>query len=408
VLGAEPGSVGVTAAAGCTWTAASNAGWITVTGGSTGTGNGTVSFSAAPHSGPRRSGTLMVAGHTFTVTQAESCSYAVTPEQRSVPASGEVVAVRVDSADGCRWSAASNVPWITVPGGAGGTGDGSVQLSVAANNGGARTGTATVAGRSVTIAQAGGCSYAISPSAQTVAAQGGGGTVSVVTPASCGWTAEGNLSWARITAGTPGNGNGSVQFTADPNTGPLRSGALTIAGQTFTLTQEGACTFAVAPDTFARGAGAASERVIVTAGAGCGWTAASNVAWATISSAASGTGDGAVEIAVAANTGPARSGTLTVATRTVTVSQDSGCTYSLSAPSHTAPAGGGPGSVNVTAAPGCTWTAVVNAGNPWITIASGATGDGSAAVQFVVEPNSSGAPRSGTILIGGQTFTVTQ
>jgi len=54
----------------CAWTAASNAGWITVTGGATGTGNGTVSYvvAANPHPNPR-SGTLTIAGQTFTVNQ---------------------------------------------------------------------------------------------------------------------------------------------------------------------------------------------------------------------------------------------------------------------------------------------------------------------------------------------------
>jgi hypothetical protein len=37
------GSVGVTATSGCPWTASSNADWITVTAGSSGSGNGTVS-----------------------------------------------------------------------------------------------------------------------------------------------------------------------------------------------------------------------------------------------------------------------------------------------------------------------------------------------------------------------------
>ncbi|MGH9846836.1 MAG: hypothetical protein ACREEM_49695, partial [Blastocatellia bacterium] len=39
-----PGSVAVTAQGGCTWTATSNAGFITITSGSSGAGNGTVSW----------------------------------------------------------------------------------------------------------------------------------------------------------------------------------------------------------------------------------------------------------------------------------------------------------------------------------------------------------------------------
>src|SRR5436190_1579149 len=68
--GGGTGSVSVTAAAGCNWTAVSNATFITITSGSSGSGNGTVNYSVAANSGSSRSGTLTIAGQTFTVTQA--------------------------------------------------------------------------------------------------------------------------------------------------------------------------------------------------------------------------------------------------------------------------------------------------------------------------------------------------
>jgi Zn-dependent metalloprotease len=65
------GSVSVTASAGCNWTAVSNATFITITGGASGTGNGTVSYSVAINAGTTsRTGTMTIAGQTFTVTQA--------------------------------------------------------------------------------------------------------------------------------------------------------------------------------------------------------------------------------------------------------------------------------------------------------------------------------------------------
>jgi hypothetical protein len=62
--------VAVTTQATCAWTAVSNATWITVTSGAAGTGNGTVGFSAAANTGAARTGTLTIAGQTFTVTQS--------------------------------------------------------------------------------------------------------------------------------------------------------------------------------------------------------------------------------------------------------------------------------------------------------------------------------------------------
>jgi C1A family cysteine protease len=68
---AGSGTVTVATQSGCTWTAVSNAAWITVTSGSNGTGNGTVNYSAAENTAAKsRSGTLTIAGKTFTVTQA--------------------------------------------------------------------------------------------------------------------------------------------------------------------------------------------------------------------------------------------------------------------------------------------------------------------------------------------------
>jgi Zn-dependent metalloprotease len=68
---ASTGSVSVTAGSGCSWTAVSNATFITITAGSSGTGSGTVSYSVAANTATTsRTGTLTIAGQTFTVTQA--------------------------------------------------------------------------------------------------------------------------------------------------------------------------------------------------------------------------------------------------------------------------------------------------------------------------------------------------
>lgn len=65
------GSVSVTATSGCSWTAATNDSWITITSGSSGSGNGTVSYSVASNSSTSsRTGTMTIAGNTFTVSQS--------------------------------------------------------------------------------------------------------------------------------------------------------------------------------------------------------------------------------------------------------------------------------------------------------------------------------------------------
>ena len=66
-------------------------------------------------------------------------------------------------------------------------------------------------------------------------------------------------------------------------------------------------------------------------------------------------------------------------------------------------AGGGAGAVSVSSA---TWGALSEAS--WITVTSGSLGAGFGAVQYTVAPNSSQSSRTGTILIGGARFTVSQ
>ena len=68
---AGSGSVGVTAPSGCTWSASEAASWITLTSGSSGTGNGTVIYSVAANTTTSsRMTVLRIAGQIFTVTQA--------------------------------------------------------------------------------------------------------------------------------------------------------------------------------------------------------------------------------------------------------------------------------------------------------------------------------------------------
>jgi len=66
------GTIVVACDAGYSWTATKNVAWITITGGSSGTGNGTVSYSVAPNSGASRSGAITIDGKNFTIAQAAS------------------------------------------------------------------------------------------------------------------------------------------------------------------------------------------------------------------------------------------------------------------------------------------------------------------------------------------------
>ncbi len=156
--GGGTGSVTVTAGTGCAWTAVSNASWIHVTSGSSGSGNGSVGYSVdANGSSSPRTGTMTIAGQTFTVNQsgAPPCTYSISPTRATLPRAGGSKMVTVTAGSGCAWTAVSNAPWITITGGASGSGNGMVTYSVARYTSrlGKRSGTMTIAGQTFTVKQ---------------------------------------------------------------------------------------------------------------------------------------------------------------------------------------------------------------------------------------------------------------
>lgn len=411
--GTNSSSISVTAASSCDWSATTDASWITLTGRTTGTGNGTVTFSVALNTGATRSGELTIGDQTVPVTQAgTTCSFAVSPLTTSVPASGGAGPhITVDTQTGCAWTAASNATWLSVTSAASGSGDASVAFSASTNAGAARSGTLTIAGQIVTVSQpSASCSYSLNPSTVAIPAAGSTGTsVSVMTSASCAWSASSNAVWISIASGSTGNGNGTVSIVVAANTGATRSGTVTVAGQTLTVNQAAAaCTYSVSPTTLSAVAGGgATGPVTITTGAGCAWSAMSNVSWLSITTGASGNGNGTVSINAAVNTGAARTGTLTVANQTVTVNQGgTTCSFSVTPTAVSIGATGGTGTpISVSVGSGCTWTATASAG--WITILTGATGTGNGSVTYSVQPNT-GSARTGTLTVAGESVTISQ
>jgi hypothetical protein len=105
---------------------------------------------------------------------------------------------------------------------------------------------------------------------------------------------------------------------------PLRT-TITVAGDTradIVLTRVN-CVLALTPTSIAFSSSGGTGAVTVASQAtGCAWQAKSNDAFITLTSGGSGLDAGTVAFAVSANTGAARTGTLTIAGTTVTISQD--------------------------------------------------------------------------------------
>lgn len=238
---AGTGSVNVTAGPGCTWSSVSNATWITITTGGGGTGSGTLNYSVAANTSPARTGTVNIAGQTFTVNQADGCSLSINPASRNHTAAAETGSVAVTAGTGCAWTATESLSWVTITSGSSGSGNGTVNYSVIANTGPARNGTMTIAGHTFTVNQASGCTFSLGATHQSFPASAStGNTVSVTSATGCAWTAAVTTgsSFITITSGASGAGNGTVTYSVAVNTSAsIRSGTMTIGGQAFTVYQ---------------------------------------------------------------------------------------------------------------------------------------------------------------------------
>lgn len=171
-------------------------------------------------------------------TLAASCTYSLGAPSSSIGVNGGAgYTVSVTAGAGCAWTAVSNNGWISVTGGSSGSGSGTVTYSVQASTAiGNRSGTITIAGQVFTVNQTG-CTYALSPSSNTVAASGTTTTFSVTTNGtSCAWTPTESLSWVSINSGS-GPGSGTVSYTVAVNSGSARSGNINVADKTFIINQ---------------------------------------------------------------------------------------------------------------------------------------------------------------------------
>jgi hypothetical protein len=150
--------------------------------------------------------------------------------------------------------------------------------------------------------------------------------------------------------------------------------------------------------------------VQVATDAGCRWSASSSAGWLTIGGPRSGSGAGSFVWVAALSLLPSpRSATITVSGQTFTVTQEpllERCSYAISPTS--ADVGGAETtlSVAVTTQTGCTWTAEQR--DPWLKFGSTPSGTGSGTMKVHVERQRPNRERTGTMIIAGETFTVTQ
>lgn len=434
-------TVSVTEGTNCVWSATTSDAFLTITGASS-TGDGTVTVGVAANSGGLRLGTVAVAGQTVAISQAAAdqagCAFSVTPVNQPAHSYSEALTVTVTTTQGtnCAWTATTTDAFAVITSGSAGVGSGTVSLAILANTGGPRTASLLVAGQPVTISQEGaGCIFAVSPRTTTISSSGGSLTFAFSPfeggPA-CPWTAAvlAGSSAAAVTGATSGTGAGSTSVSVAANTGTARDLFLKVAGQTVQIHQAelaGACVFAVSPLSFSLSAGAQTITITNTLTTGteanCPFNVFTSSLTTIFTTQTSTTHVGNVwtyVFAVEANTGPARFETVTIGSQSVPVSQASNapCAFSVS-PSVISNVSGdqpGPGvvfripfiNVSVTQGSNCAWTAVSQ--SPFISVTSGAAGVGNGTAQLLIDRNttSTSPPRTGQVLVAGQTVQINQ
>jgi DNA-binding beta-propeller fold protein YncE len=309
----------------------SDSAWLNITGVS----NGVVNFAFTPNTMAARAANITLLGQSINVIQMGSPNYSLaTTNLLEGPTSGSDSVMFVA---GDAWTATPNVDWLHLSAASqsGLAVNTNLVFTFDSNLGATRTGTLTIGGQILTITQAGstyvattddGAPTFVDPTTKVETAAAGSDALPVVLPVTVDLTGTNapisDSEWLTITGVT----NGVVSFAFPPNTMALRTGHIRLLGQSIAVTQLGPSTYTFLGTTnLVEGNSAASDSVILTAGGI--WSATPNAAWLHVSTAyQSGVGSTNVVFTFDANPGATRTGTLTIAGQTLTVTQ-AGSTY---------------------------------------------------------------------------------
>ncbi len=294
---AEVGNVALSLPLGCAWSVVNTNPWVVSVSPLSGNGGTNITYTLATNLSPNtRTGTVMIAGLPYTITQdGVVCSYRLSPTNRFHGFGSTSNFVTMIVSNPCPWSVATTNSWITLVTATNGAGTKDVGYLIAANpTTQERIGRIFGQGSTCVITQRGvTCSYSLSPSGRTHVSSPTNASFNVFASSICAWTVSNTNSWVTITSATNGTGDGSVSYSITTNAGAVaRSGNILVADQLYALTQSPfTCTYKLSPTNRTHGFGANTNTFDITAGAGCTWTVATTNNWITFLSPTSGSGN---------------------------------------------------------------------------------------------------------------------
>ncbi len=204
-----------------------------------------VAANAAPST---RSGTLTIAGQTFTVNQAAACTFSLSSASTSAPAAGGSAGVNITTAAGCAWTATSNAGFLSILSGSAGTGSGSITFNATANGTNFRSGSLTIGGQAFTVYQFGtGPFVSIDRPTLRYGATNTGGATSAQTSAqtvrltqasgpAVSWTVTSNQPWLSV---SPASGSGARDLSITVTPGAVATPGTAVGSVTITLSGAG-------------------------------------------------------------------------------------------------------------------------------------------------------------------------
>lgn len=412
-------SVVVTAFDNTVWGAISNDPWITVDS-SRHEGGGIVELEIEENDDySRRKGTVTIGSEEFVVLQGGYPDVFLTVDKKSaeVSAAGKMDSFEIAATKGLPWQATSGAGWLHIKQGCEyGVGGQTFVYSVSPNS--------TVYERSAMISILPDIDSGLPVQGFVVIQKGSESEVSRIDefPASGAvrmvdvtvddiveWTAETDCDWVEILEMT-GKGSGCVSLRALPNTSAFqRTGVVVIAGHEVQVCQKAkGIEVSIEKTVFSKDGG--TGMVEVHADGTIEWSAVSlDATWIDIKpSTASGTGEGIVVFNVLSfeGDGSMRTGRIKIGNEIVSVTQRS-FDLSLELSYMELTSKGGSGRIDVITEKSSGWDAVTTVS--WLKIVNVNHGGSSDPyVIFECEPNKTGAPRIGRIVVAGEMCDVYQ
>ena len=264
------------------------------------------------------------------------------------------------------------------------------------------------------------CTYTVSPSGRNHGYGAATNTILVSAGTGCTWNVTNPNPWIIIQSGASGASTGTVTYAVVANTTiNSRTGLVTIADQTFSVSQDGLpCNYSVTPTTRNHGSAGISNNPSFTVSSltGCVWSVTTTSSWIFFTGITNSSGTNGVTYAVGANRIPqTRTGTVAVANQIFTLTQSAApCIYDVHIPGSALTNrlhgyGGSTGLVTVEVTSGqqnCDWF-VINT-NTWISIIANPSGNGTGTFTYDVAPNPNALSRGGYLKVWNESFYVLQ